>query len=135
MTVSIPPKLAADVFHQKIKQIHTDLTEGKWLNEQMETQDKNNRFVRWIKCILSIILPVDLFSSIKVDTVAIKFFKFVQNHKEWLSDNEILENVRAVLLKLEEKTKEKHTETIVMTLTACDGLLYQPIISVPVKTI
>ncbi|QLH36320.1 MAG: hypothetical protein HWD61_09425 [Parachlamydiaceae bacterium] len=61
------------------------------MNEACETQNKNSRFVRWIKCILSVILPVDLFVSIKADQVASNYIKFVERHKEYLNDKGALE--------------------------------------------
>ena len=54
----MPLKLIESDFVAKIKKLDEGLSTGKmWMNKSCETQNKNSRLIRWIKCILSIICP------------------------------------------------------------------------------
>lgn len=112
-------------FTNKIHTINDNLKAGKmWMNENCETQNKNHVIVRWIKCIISIILPIDLFSSIRINHVALNYFKLVEKNKEHLKNQTILDQVKNVLVQLNEKSREKYEQEIRVHLAALDGLFY-----------
>lgn len=116
-------ELDQEQFTDKIKKIELDLKTGKmWLNDRCETQNKSSRFVRWIKCVLSKILPIDLFSSIKIRNVVPYYFKLIEKNKEYLKDPKVLESAKNVLEFLKKKTNKKYDSKINTQLKAIDLL-------------
>lgn len=118
-----PIKLIEHDFVVRIKKLDDDLNTGKmWMNENCLTQKKSHTIIRWIKCILSTLLPIDLFSSIKASRVALSYFEFVKNHREYLNNPDTVKLSKRVLESLNEKTQEKFTKKIQAYLIALDAL-------------
>lgn len=113
-------------FEAKIRKLSADLETGTmWMNEKCEMQNKSSRFVRWIKCVLSTILPIDLFSSIKVNNVALAYFKFIKQHQDYLVDQDFCDDVKRVLSTLNERTKGRHALEMEVYKTAINGLFLE----------
>lgn len=118
-----PVLLNEEDFIYKIENLNKDLIPGEmWMNDKCEMQVKSRKIVRWIKCILSIILPINLFSSIKASRVALAYFELVKKHQEHLKNPETVKKTKQVLKTLNEKTLEKYERKITALLYAIDGL-------------
>ncbi len=116
-------RLSEQDFIAKIGKLDEGLNSGKmWLNDKCEMQVKSYKIVRWIKCILSIILPINLFSSIKASRVASSYFQFLETHKEFLQNENTAIAAKKVLNTLNLKTGEKYSAKINICLAAVDGL-------------
>lgn len=110
-------------FFLKVNRLEQDLNTGKmWLNVNCESQKKDFIVVRWLKCILSKFLPINLFSSIKASRVALSYLNYVEKNKDYLRDSMTLKTVQNILVLLNEKTKEKYSRKIQAYLIAMKGL-------------
>ena len=78
-------------------------------------------------------MPIDLFSSIKVNKVSLNYFEFVEKNKEYLKNQDILENVKNVLILLDKNTKKKYFKEIRVHLIAIDGLVPAKEQNIPVE--
>lgn len=117
-------KLSQQDFVAKITKDSENLKTGKmWLNDKNETQNKDSRIVRWIKCILSVILPFNLYSSIKVDRVALNYFGFINTHKEYLGNQETREKAIEVFKTLKAQTKDKYVKLLEVYEAAIQGIV------------
>lgn len=117
-----PIKLSRDDYSVAIIKLNQDLNEGRFMNADCKTQVKNGRLIRWFKTILSKILPIKLFPSIKASKVAFSYFGFVKNHQEYLVDEQVLSNTKKVLETLNEKTHGRYSKKIDIYLYAIEGL-------------
>lgn len=118
-----PIKLSEAAYSNTIHQLNSDLLTGKmWMNTQCKTQNKDPRLIRWIKYLLSQILPFNLYSSIKVSRVAFQYFEFVKIHQDYLVDSKIFDKTKEVLETLNVKTHKKYSNKLQAYLYAIDGL-------------
>lgn len=116
-------KFNYEQFERKITQLNSDLIQGKWMTDTCETRNKDSRFVRWIKCLISAILPFKLYTSIKVENVVPAYFKLIEENREHLKNAKLLASTKNILEFLNTKTKEKHLILITKIEKQIDGLI------------
>jgi hypothetical protein len=117
-------KVTLDEYKNKTQKILDDLNTGKmWLNDKCETVKKDGKIIRWLKAILSVILPVNLYGSIKASKVAMSIFEFAKTNSEHLNDDDAYDQRLAILNKLGELTRGKYSKKIEMASNAITGLV------------
>lgn len=92
--------------NNKLTQIKQDLTEGKWVTDQLTTKNKNWRITRILKRVISVLFG-DMFSHIRTDRVALAVFSTLQKnskHADATTQNLAIE----ILDLLEGKTTHKN---------------------------
>lgn len=115
-------RLSFSDYQAKIDKLSTDLDKGLWMTTNCETQVKSHKIVRWIKCFLSVFLPIEFFASIKVSKVAQSYFQFLKTHVDYLEKTEDAEKAKLILNKLDKKTQGKYSTKINLILDAIDGI-------------
>lgn len=102
-------KLNQNEFIDKLEKLKKDLNTGKmWMNERCETQAKDNRLIRFLKSIISTILPFNLYASIKVDRVATSLLDFFKSNQDHFANSENLFRATSLIHALDKKTYNKY---------------------------
>lgn len=117
-------KLNADLMGEKVSKPGEPekISYGMWMNDACETQKKDTKIIRWIKSILSIILPINLYESIKASKVALNYFEFLKVNQEHLRKGDTFIKAKQVLENLNSRLNGKHARKIEAYLLAIDAL-------------
>lgn len=96
--------------NDKFKNVSKDLSQGKWVNDKLSTQNKNFRVVRILKRIISALFG-DMFSHIRTDRVALALFANLEANSKHVNP-ETKNLAYDILNKLNTRTKGKYAVQI-----------------------